>query len=325
MININFDFIKLYESLEGALSEDMFLNEASNNERGKYKKAFLNLEQGIYFESADSKDIHGQVSNIVGTSYADKVKDIHDIYEIAKAYKIDTTAVDPENGAVRTLEPSELVTAINTKFKNSRKERNARIIQTRKTVDDKGVEKRSYTTFWMKSEVLHHIDGNHDNNAEVRPYTYKPTEDSKSKTTYLFTRGDQGLQNYLMIWAEDNKVAAKAHMLVHLLAIITAALGEKEDTKNLLGTIAAAFDTNQLSDKKVEFRFVNDVNKMTTSSVSSLAGYINSDVTYEYNVKLSKKYSSASNLTKDIDQDTVEEVSKDDIDTDITENSDSDN
>ena len=271
---INFDFMHLYEELNGINEDTLF---EGKQERGKYKKAFLNLQKGLYYDQQGN--VHGEEADVVSTKYARKVKDMHNIRDIAKAYNIPDYRVDPDTGERTELSDSELTTAVNKAIKSETK--NARVIHTH-DVDGVG----SYTAFLMFPSVLHHINGVHEDNAEVRSYGYKGNN-GKRKYTYLFVAGSANLDNYLMIEATTATNAKYAHLLVHLLALVSAAV---KFNKELVLEIAKAFD-GQLEGKDVKFSYIADtVNMRVSEPITKLADLANTPVIN----KLASKYATTS-------------------------------
>ena len=256
-MKLDFDFFNLYDNLSD-LNEGILM-EADTKEFGKYKKAFVNFINGVYYD--ENGELQGKDSDVQGTKYAEVVKDIHDIYEIAKAYDIPTYKVDPDRPDRKVeLTPEELVKEVNKVLGRS----GARAISLRtKDSIEKGI--KSYTVFKLAPAVLHHIDGEHDHNVGVRPYKYD-TGNGK-KPTYLvdLSKSDtaNNLGNYVLIQARDAKSATYVHMIIHLVALVSKALGlDNPDLEKVID----AFSEN-IAKKNAVFTYIdkNKEKKETTS------------------------------------------------------------
>ena len=230
---IETDFMKIYEELAG-INEDALLTEA--HEHGKYKKAFINFLNGAYYDNGiqNAEKVENNRTGSRGT-----------IDSIAADKKIDIN-IDDET----ELEYKDKVKKVNDRLKNNRQ----RAIPTHKEIVN-GETVQGFTVFNIKPSVLHHINGEHSDNITKIKGT--------NKTTLVdMTNGlDDKIGNYALIRASSPRNASQAHKLVHLLAMISDALRNLEDSGSTIMGIARTFQKT-LEGKEVTFNYIDDKGKV---------------------------------------------------------------
>ena len=267
MMNYETDFMKLYESLL-SINEDTILSEAGKHEHGKYKKAFLNLINGLYYDS-NANTFVGNQDNVhntkvkVGGTLQDMIKYVNDTDPANP--KVPENTIDAKTDTVEPLSDEQKISLVNRRLKSGQ-----RAIATKKVVDDSGNEVNYYSVYELTPSILHHVNGEHDDNAFVKGYRYEDTVDHKQKYTSVFVSGNSTLTNYILITAKTNKAATYAHMLIHILGMIAGAIGVNNAE---ITNIAKAFD-NQLT-PETTFYFIEDINSMKVNdSIHTLADLI---------------------------------------------------
>ena len=151
---------------EAELEEDMTLQEAQ--ERGKFKKAFLNLvKQNAYWDGKQVVAEKGLVQNKTGIS--------GDIYEVIKELN---AMSGEEKNHIDTIRPDgtpgpygELVKIVNARLRTDNKRA---IVTSRVTPKNDDIEtSKKFTVFNLYPSVLHHINGEHGDNIVVKSINFK--------------------------------------------------------------------------------------------------------------------------------------------------------
>ena len=295
------DFMTWYEELS-KLTESLVLTEAGSHEHGKYKKAFLNLINGLYYEK-DGKTIHGNSSNV----HTNKSRDAGTLADIVTAIntnnetspKVATKTLDDTTWTQAEATPEQTIKAVNKQLGYN----NKRAIRTKSVIDKDGNEVNYYAIYNLTPSILHHVDGWHDHNANVQSFAYTETvgDDKKRKSTSVFKAGDELLKNYILIEADTQKNATYAHMLIHLAGIVAGAIGADNV---LLGSILEAFN-KQLEDKNITYTFVSNIDNMTVQHTDSLL-----DLSWAI-AKLAEKYAETNQLNQAMSEETTEPVTPD--------------
>ena len=290
-----------YEELS-KLTESLVLTEAGSHEHGKYKKAFLNLINGLYYEK-DGKTIHGNSSNV----HTNKSRDAGTLADIVTAIntnnetspKVATKTLDDTTWTQAEATPEQTIKAVNKQLGYN----NKRAIRTKSVIDKDGNEVNYYAIYNLTPSILYHVDGWHDHNANVQSFAYTETvgDDKKRKSTSVFKAGEENLKNYILIEADTQKNATYAHMLIHLAGIVAGAIGADNV---LLGSILEAFN-KQLEDKNITYTFVSNIDNMTVQHTDSLL-----DLSWAI-AKLAEKYAETNQLNQAMSEETTEPITPD--------------
>ena len=296
---------------EAELEEDMTLQEAQ--ERGKFKKAFLNLvKQNAYWNGKDTVADKGVLQNKTGIT-----GNIYDVIDELnkkagdKKNHIDTVRVDGT-----PVPYGELVKIVNARLRND----NQRAIVTGKAAPDDADPDASkkFTVFNLYPSVLHHIDGNHGNNIAIK---------NVGGSSLADITNEQAWGNYLLIEAPSARTAAYAHKMIHLLAIITNTLGLPTPTDpekdNVVGQIARALEralANKDGESKLKFSYIVGKNADGTPIVESTESFAKAIATRTYNNSLPMNDILAAHETdikaevdKSVSDDPVDETTPDNI------------
>ena len=239
---MDFDFLHLYEELS-SINEETSLMEGNF---GNPNKAFLNFAKGWYYtefnlepgETRVRKD-NKKISDDTIKPQSTKLSAPKSAQELASDTGVNTIATDFETGEQSKRSTAEIIHMVN---KSSKKDNQFAAYSKKRTNPETGEVENLYTVYTKYPSILHHMNANHDDDATIRWYRYTDNETNKKKSTPVFYIKDEKLFNYVLITANTPDMAKYGHMLIHLLAMIVASLGDKAKDDNLLAQIIDALD-----------------------------------------------------------------------------------
>ena len=233
---MDFEFISLYEEL-AEINEEATLLEG---DYGGYKKAFLNFVNGLYYVKYEKdetekrvKKANKQISNTNLAPVSTKISGKMSSKELADKAEINKKEFNAKTDTLTDRSDKDLVHL----FNKSVAARQVATYSGTRMNDETEQEEKVYAVYERYPSVLHHMNANHEDNAILRSYSYN------GKSTAVFSATDPKLFNYVLITASTPNQAKYGHMLIHLAALIIAAIGETANHKSLIGTIMNALDT----------------------------------------------------------------------------------
>jgi hypothetical protein len=261
-MNFDFDFFNMYDNL-GMLNEHVVLTEG---DYGKYKKAFLNFINGLYY------DANNKISDATLAPRTTKISTAKAASELAGDANVNTTETNFETGSQQERSPRDIVRAVNRSIP-----KNQVALYSKKRVNPETGEKENlYTVYNKYPSILHHMNADHSDNAIVKGYTYTDPNNGEKTRTSVFFADDPKLYNYVLITANQQSQAKYGHMMIHLLAMIIASVGSMDT--DLLDKIIGALDaalTNNNNGSTIFTIYVNDASKNYIEEFYTLSGLYN--------------------------------------------------